>query len=93
MIFGRRKDSVAAPASDAAQSSRNSDDTTVDAVPRLVVEPGPTPRELVRAIAGISDDMKWLDERFTKLQNRVTTELREIRREVDRFYEEPEETE
>jgi len=55
-----------------------------------VEEIGPTPREVVRAIAALNDDMKWLAERFEKLQNRVTTELREIRREVDRFYDEPE---
>ena len=49
----------------------------------------PSPRELVRAIASLADDLKWLQERFDKLQNRVTTELREIRREVDRFFDEP----
>ncbi len=89
MIFGRRKSTDATPAPDAPELSRDSRDTA--GRPQLVEDIGPTPREVVRAIAALNDDMKWLAERFEKLQNRVTTELREIRREVDRFYEEPEE--
>ena len=87
MIFGRKRDTVPTPAGDAAELPRHDRDTV-----KLVEDIGPTPREVVRAIAALNDDMKWLAERFEKLQARVTTELREIRREVDRFYDEPEES-
>jgi len=86
MLFGRRKDTVAAPTPDASQPIA---DGVVTPLKLETVEP--STRELVRALSALNDDLKWLAERFEKLQNRVTTELREIRREVDRFYEEPEE--
>jgi len=90
MLFGRRKDSVATPAPNASQPEPDGVATGERPLTELkLVEP--SPRELVRAIASLADDLKWLQERFDKLQNRVTTELREIRREVDRFYDEPEE--
>jgi hypothetical protein len=88
MIFGRKKDTVAAPPANRAEPIG---DAVVTPLRLETMEP--SVRELVRAIAALNDDSKWLAERFEKLQNRVTTELREIRREVDRFYEEPEETE
>jgi len=89
MLFGRRKDGVATPSSDAAQPI--GDGVATESRSTLVVEQGPSTRELVRAIAAMNDDLKWMQERFEKLQNRVTTELREIRREVDRFFDEPQE--
>ena len=82
MLFGRKKDSIAAPSVTAAEPS-------TDTVAKLRLE-DPSPRELLRALASLADDVKWLAERYEKLQARVTTELREIRREVDRFFEEPE---
>lgn len=96
MLFGRRSAGVATPVSNAAQTPSTAVATPQPADP---LAPSPAPlqlvepsnRELVRAIAQLGDDVKWLAERFEKLQNRVTTELREIRREVDRFYDEPEE--
>jgi phosphoserine phosphatase len=49
--------------------------------------------QLRRDCARLADELLWLRERFDKLQNRVTTELREIRREVDRWYDAQEEEE
>lgn len=90
MLFGRKPDAVATPRPDASQ--RPADGVATGQPPlSLVQPPEPSVRELLRAVQGLHDDQKWLGERFDKLQNRVTTELREIRREVDRFYDEPEE--
>lgn len=86
MLFGRRKDSVATPLPDPPAEVRD----TV-ATPSKLELVQPDARQLERLVSQLHDDLKWLSERFEKLQNRVTTELREIRREVDRFYDEPEE--
>ena len=88
MLFGRKRDGVATPPPNASQPIGDAVATGERPLTELkLVEP--SPRELVRAIASLADDLKWLQERFDKLQNRVTTELREIRREVDRFFDEP----
>lgn len=90
MIFGRKRDTVATPSPDAAQPAP---DTVATGQPplALVRPPEPTLRDVIRAISELNDEITWQKERYEKLQNRVTTELREIRREVDRFYDAPEE--
>lgn len=90
MLFGRKAATVTTPRADAAQPGADGVATPGQPL-ELVRAPEPTARECMRALAALADDLKWLQERFDKLQNRVTTELREIRREVDRFYDEPEE--
>lgn len=84
MLFGKRRDSVATPVENPPATVN---DTVATPPLQLVTDP----RQLERLVGQLSDDLRWLGERFEKLQNRVTTELREIRREVDRFYDEPEE--
>lgn len=55
-----------------------------------------TPARVVqveRDLAILADEVLWLKERYTKLQARVTAELREVRREVDKLYDAPNEEE
>lgn len=87
MVFGWTRASKATPAPDAPATGQ---ERPQDAVATLSLVQ-PSPREMLAALHTLADDVKWLQERFDKLQARVTTELREVRREVDRFYDEPEE--
>ncbi len=88
MIFGRRADTVAAPSPQPAVPSDTTDDT-IPALERLraAAASGPDRRQLERDLALLADEIVWVKERFEKLQSRVTSQLREIRREVDRLLE------
>ncbi len=87
-MFGRPKLTVTTPSPDAAQPAP--DAVATPALDQLRAD-APATREvqLQRDLALVADELVWLKERFGKLQNRVTAELREIRREVDRLYEVP----
>jgi hypothetical protein len=98
MIFGRRKATVATPSGDVPTPNGNSVSTgdtseTVPAIERLRLHAAGDVAQLTRDVQTLADELLWQRERFDKLQNRVTSELREIRREVDRFYEPEEEEE
>ncbi len=86
-MFGRPKLTVTAPAPDAAQPEPNSV-ATLGLDKLRAAAPAGREVQLERDLALLADELVWLKERFGKLQNRVTSELREIRREVDRFNEE-----
>ncbi len=88
MVFGRRADTVVAPSPQPAAPSDTADDT-IPALERLraAATSGPDRRQLERDLALLADEIVWLKERFEKLQSRVTSQLREIRREVDRLLE------
>lgn len=95
MLFGRKAATVAAPSVQLVKPEHDAPGTEATPSEQPKTEPGAAPaeglrptaalRELEHAIAELSDEQKWLRERFEKLQNRVTAELREIRREVDRL--------
>lgn len=93
MAFGWRRATVTAPASDAAR--RPPDEATapesIDSGRGLLElraqADAPRAIALERDVALLADELVWLKERFGKLQNRVTAELREVRREVDRLTE------
>ena len=89
MFLGRRKATVATPIE--TPPPRAVDVATPDKLLELRRSAeSPQAQQLERDIALLADELVWLKERFTKLQNRVTSELREIRRELDRGLE-PEE--
>jgi hypothetical protein len=92
MIFGRRKATVATPSEQPATSPGDTSDT-VAPLTKLRLERASDTMQLTRDVQTLADELVWQRERFDKLQNRVTAELREIRREVDRLYEAPEEEE
>jgi hypothetical protein len=85
MLFGKRAATEPAPLPDSAPPHVNGDATPLEVL-RLQPEGA---KQIERDVALLADELVWLKERFGKLQNRVTAELREIRREVDRLYEEP----
>lgn len=86
-MFGRPKLTVATPAPDPAQPDPNT--VATHALDELRAAAPPAREvQVQRDLALLADELVWLKERFGKLQNRVTAELREIRREVDKLYEE-----
>jgi hypothetical protein len=90
MIFGRKRATVAAPSIQLTAPTGDSPDT-IAALDKLRPEPASDVVQLRRDVQTLADELVWQRERFDKLQNRVTAELREVRREVDRLYEQPEE--
>lgn len=92
MLFGRRSASVAAPAPNPPQPDGNgvttaSGEEQLAHLRKQLVARDPT-LELEHELARLADEIVWLKQRYGTLQNRVTSELREIRREVDRYREE-----
>lgn len=92
MLFVRRKATVATPSTQPPTPAVDAADT-VASLDKLRVERASEQSQLTRDVQTLADELVWQRERFDKLQNRVTAELREIRREVDRLYEAPEEEE
>jgi len=86
MLFARRADTVTTPAPGPPQPAADTVVTPLDSVRSKADVPDTV--QLERVVAELADELHWQKERFAKLQNRVTTELREIRREVDRLYQE-----
>lgn len=87
-MFGLKRASVATPPPTASQRPADGADTVppLELVPRDV-------KHLLATVESLRDDVLWLRERYEKLQARVVAELREIRREVDSFYDGDEESE
>lgn len=78
-----------------AASTETPNTSAVTSLERLR-EISDTPARVVqveRDLAILADEVLWLKERYAKLQARVTAELREIRREVDKLYDAPNEEE
>ncbi len=92
MLFVRRKATVATPSQQPPTPAVDTADS-VASLDKLRVERASEQNQLTRDVQTLADELVWQRERFDKLQNRVTAELREIRREVDRLYEAPEEEE